>query len=88
MKKFFNFLFFRSDEKVSDRYLLRGTPLEERLNHSPAPWILTMVLVWVTATVLLILSASYAHSAGGVTLHSTALRDFRALADFEYANRA
>lgn len=88
MKKFFNFLFFRSDEKVSDRYLLRGTPLEERLNHSPAPWILTMVLVWVTATVLLILSASYAHSAGGVTLHSTALRDFRALTDFEYANRA
>lgn len=73
---------------MPDRYLLRGTPLEERLNHSPAPWILTMVLVWVTATVLLILSASYAHSAGGVTLHSTALRDFRALTDFEYANRA
>ena len=87
MKKLYRLFSFRSGRTISERYLLRGTPMEERLNVSPAPWILSMILVWVTASVLLILSATNAHSAGGVTLHSTALRDFRALADFEYANR-
>ena len=87
MNKLQRLFSFRSGRAVSERHLLRGTPMEERLNHSPGPWILSMMLVWVTAAVLLILSVSHAHSAGGVTLHSTALRDFRALADFEYANQ-
>ena len=88
MKKFFNLFSFRSGRNISDRHLLRGTPMEERLDHSPAPWILAMVMTWVTASVLLILSATHAHSAGGMTLGSTALRDFRALTDFEYTDRA
>ncbi|MBO5791810.1 MAG: HDIG domain-containing protein, partial [Lentisphaeria bacterium] len=87
MKKLLRFFSFRPGRTISERHLLRGTPMEERLNLSPAPWILSMMLVWVTASVLLILSATHAHSAGGVTLNSTALRDFRALADFEYANQ-
>ena len=88
MKKFFKFLSFRSGRHIPDRHLLRGTPMEERLNHSPAPWIFAMVMTWVTATVLLILSATHAHSAGGMTLGSTALRDFRALTEFEYTDRS
>ncbi|MBE6386103.1 MAG: HDIG domain-containing protein [Lentisphaerae bacterium] len=88
MKKFLKFFSFRSGRAISDRHLLRGTPMEERLDISPAPWILAMVLVWLTASVLLILSATHAHSAGGVTLNSAALQDFRSLADFEYANRS
>ena len=87
MKNFLKFFSFRSGRVISDRHLLRGTPMEERLDISPAPWILSMVLVWLTASVLLILSATHAHSAGGVTLNSTALQDFRSLANFEYANR-
>ena len=88
MKKFFNLFSFRSGRNISARHLLRGTPMEERLNHSPAPWILAMVMTWVTASVLLILSATHAHSAGGMTLGSTALRDFRALMAFDYTDRA
>ena len=86
MKKILSLLFSFRSGKISDRYLLRGTPMEERLNISPAPWILTIVLVWVTSSVLLALSASNAHSAKNITQGSTALRDFTAPADFEYAN--
>ena len=89
MKKFLNFLSsIRTPRKIPDHYLLHGTPMDERLNISPAPWILTVVMIWVTSSVLLILSASNAHSAGGITLGSPALRDFQALSDFEYANQA
>ena len=86
MKKILSLLFSFRSGKISDRYLLRGTPMEERLNISPAPWILTIVRVWVTSSVLLALSASNAHSAKNITQGSTALRDFTAPADFEYAN--
>ena len=58
MKKILSLLFSFRSGKISDRYLLRGTPMEERLNISPAPWILTIVLVWVTSSVLLALSAN------------------------------
>ena len=89
MKKFLNFLSsFRTPRKISDHYLLHGTRMDERLNISPAPWILTVVMIWVTSSVLLILSTSNAHSSGGITLGSPALRDFQALSDFEYANQA
>lgn len=87
MKKTLSLLFSFRSRKISDRYLLRGTPLEERLNVSPAPWILTIVLVWITSSVLLALSASNAYSAQNITLGSTALRDFTALTDFEYASK-
>ena len=86
MKKTLSLLFSFRSRKISDRHLLRGTPMEERLNVSPAPWILTIVLVWITSSVLLALSASNAHSARNITLGSAALRDFTALTDFEYAN--
>lgn len=89
MKKFLMQLFhFRSSRGMPDRYLLLGTPMEERLNSSPAPWILSLMLIWITASVLLILSTSGAHSARGITLGSPALRDFHAVASFEYANKA
>ena len=87
MKKTLSLLFSFRSRQISDRYLLRGTPLEERLNVSPAPWILTIVLVWITSSVLLALSASNAYSAQNITLGSTALRDFTALTDFEYASK-
>ena len=86
MKKILSLFLFQRSRKLSDRHLLRGTPMDQRLDTSPAPWILTIVLVWVTSSVLLLLSATNAYTARNYTLHSTALRDFKAPADFEYAN--
>ena len=86
MKKFLSFLFPRRLKKVSDRYLLRGTPMDERLNVSPAPWILTIVLVWITSSVLLILSATNANSSRSMICGSAALRDFTAPVEFDYAD--
>lgn len=88
MKRILNRLFPFKRKQLSDRYLLRGTPMDERLNLSPAPWILTIVLVWITSSVLLILSLSNAYSARGITLDSTALREFTAPADFEFASKS
>ena len=86
MKKILSLFLFQRQRKLSDRHLLRGTPMEQRLNTSPAPWILTIVLVWVTSSVLMILSASGAFSTRSITLNSTALRNFVAPSDFKYAD--
>ena len=89
MKKILSKLFpFRLRREIPDAQLLRGTPMEERLDCSPAPWILTVVLVWVASSVLLVLTTNYATSAGNLALGSTALRDYRARTDFEYEDRA
>ena len=88
MKTMMNWLFSFRNRQLSDRYLLRGTPMDERLNFSPAPWILTIVLVWMTTSVLLTLSITNARSAQDIALGSTALRDFTAPAAFEYANKS
>ena len=69
MKKLLSLFLFQRSRKLSDRHLLRGTPMDQRLNTSPAPWILTLVLVWITSSVLLILSASGAFSARSITLN-------------------
>ncbi|MBR2373813.1 MAG: hypothetical protein IKA87_06245, partial [Lentisphaeria bacterium] len=88
MKKFLSTLFpFLFRNELSEHQLLRGTPMEERLNTSPAPWIMTVVLVWIASSVLLILTARHAAQAGGMTIGSTALRDFHAIASFEYSDR-
>ena len=60
MKKILSLFLFQRSRKLSDRHLLRGTPMDQRLDTSPAPWILTIVLVWVTSSVLLLLSATNA----------------------------
>ena len=87
MKPILNWLFNFRKRQLPDRYLLRGTPMDERLNFSPAPWILTIVLTWLTASVLLTLSVTSARSAEDITPGSPALRDFTAPADFEFANK-
>ena len=66
---------FRLRREIPDEELLHGTPMEERLDRSPAPWILTVVLVWVASAVLLVLTTNYATSAGNLALGSKALRD-------------
>ena len=79
---------FRLRREIPDEQLLHGTPMEERLDRSPAPWILTVVLVWVASAVLLVLTTNYATSAGNLALGSKALRDYRARSGFEYPDRA
>ena len=89
MKKNLSKLFsFRFRREIPDEQLLHGTPLEERLDRSPAPWILTVVLVWVASAVLLVLTSSYATSAGNLALGSKAVQDYRAKRGFEYSDEA
>ena len=86
MKRFWNWLLSFRNGQIPDRYLLKGSPMEERLNRSPAPWILTIVLVWITSSVLLVLSVSSSYSAGEITVNSPALRDFIAPAEFKFSS--
>ena len=73
---------FRLLREIPDDQLLHGTPMEERLDRSPAPWILTVILVWVVSVVLLVLTARVGNLAQG----SVAQKDYRSPAEFEYGD--
>ena len=89
MKQFLSKIIpFRLRREIPDEQLLKGTPTEERLDSSPAPWILTVILVWLASAVFLTLTSGYATSAGNMALGSTALRDYRAPTSFDYNDRA
>ena len=88
MKKISFKLFpFRLRREIPDEQLLHGTPMEERLEHSPAPWILTVILVWVASAVLLVLTA-FSAASGNLPLGSRAVRDYHARTGFEYQDEA
>jgi len=87
MKKNLSKLFsFRLRREIPDDQLLHGTPMEERLDHSPAPWILTVILVWMASAVLLVLTV-YSAAAGSLALGSVARREYRALVGFKYEDK-
>ena len=73
---------FRLLREIPDDQLLHGTPMEERLDRSPAPWILTVILVWVVSVVLLVLTARVGNLAQG----AVAQKDYRSPAEFEYGD--